>query len=196
MIVKEKHNTKSYQNIPINKKIFNKYKSVREIFDSEKIVYKNKIKLNKKIIELKKYNLTKLSLKDLKKLANFIFNKYNISNEFINNDSIIIVSKSGINESVEKIYFNNRQRKLLKEHLQIFSVLGNIIENATLVNQIKEVKNRNDIYYWNYYIDGLIINNKEYKMEFDVRSMQDGQNQYRIQRIEKTKKQINYDSDI
>lgn len=188
MIVKEKHNTKSYQNIPINKKIFNKYKSVREIFDSEKIVYKNKIKLNKKIIELKKYNLTKLSLKDLKKLANFIFNKYNISNKFINNDSVIIVSKSGINESIEKIYFNNRQRKLLKEHLQVFSVLGNIIENATLVNQIKEVKNRNDIYYWNYYIDGLIINNKEYKMEFDVRSMQDGQNQYRIQRIEENKK--------
>lgn len=85
----------------------------------------------------------------------------------------------------------------MKEHLLVFSDLGDIIENATLVNQTKETKNRENINYWNYYFDGLEINNELYYLEFDVRSMENGENQYRVQRLEKKmKKTGDYDGDI
>lgn len=61
--------------------------------------------------------------------------------------------------------------------------MGKIIENAILVSQAKERKNRDDLLYWNYYLDNLIINGRKYFLEFDVRSMEDGYNQFRVQRI-------------
>lgn len=111
-----------------------------------------------------------------------IFKEFNAKTVFLNDGNKIIVSKSGINESVEKIYSNKEQRNLMKEHLYVFSVLGSVIEHATLVNQTRERKN---IYSWNYYFDGLIINGDLYHIEFDVRSLHNGQNQYRVQRLQK-----------
>lgn len=70
------------------------------------------------------------------------------------------------------------------EHLIIFSKLGMIIERAILVNQIYERKNRRNILYWNYYFDNIYINDKKYIVEFEIRSIDIGLNQYRIQRLE------------
>lgn len=49
-------------------------------------------------------------------------------------------------------------------------------------------KNRIGILYWNYYLDNLYINNRLFIIEFEVRTLDNGQNQYRIQRIEISKK--------
>lgn len=158
-------------NIPINEELLYKYATVRDIFDNESNNYNGNITIKSEIDELKGFDIEQSNIADLKRLAYDIFNKYNENNEFENDGNKILVSKAGINESVEKIYNNRAQRDLVKEHLLVFSALGDIIENATLVNQTPELKNRRDIKYWNYYFDGLKINNELYYIEFDVRSM-------------------------
>lgn len=125
-----------------------------------------------------------MKIEELKKLAYNIFHKYHLTTSFLNDNKEIIVSKSGINESIQKIYVSKLQRDLLKEHLTIFSKLGIIIENAILVNQILERKNRVGILHWNYYIIPVMINSKIFILEFEVRSIDNGCNQYRIQRLE------------
>ena len=168
-------------NIPINNKLLNKYITTDEIFKYEKN-YEINIIIND--VELiKEINICELSIEEIKKKANEIFNKYHYDKIFINNNNHILVSKNGINESIQKIYFNRKQRELLLEHLLVFSSLGKIIEEAKLVNQAKERKNRKKYNSWNYYIDGLIINNKKYLLEFEVASLDSGENQYRIQRL-------------
>ena len=97
----------------------------------------------------------------------------------------IKISKTGIDESIEKIFNSKYQRELLDIHLLVFFNLGNIISKAKLVNQAKELKIRSNINYWNYYFIKLIINKKVYYLEFDVRSMDSGENQYRVQRLKK-----------
>lgn len=184
MITKEKNKG----NIPLDIRILNKYSGAREIFDNANQILKNKkitIKVNN-ISEIKNLDLDMLKIGNLKNLAYEIFNKYHTKNMFKNKDKLITVTKHGIEESIEKIYNNFNQRKLLKEHLIIFSCLGDIIENAYLVNQTRERKNRKDLLYWSYYLDNLLINDIKLFLEFDVRSMEDGSNQYRIQRLEKT----------
>lgn len=168
-------------NIAINNNLLNKYTTTDEIFKYEKNYEINIIINEVKLI--KQININELSVKETKKIANEIFNKYHYDTVFINNKNKIIVSKNGINESVQKIYFNRKQKDLLLEHLLIFSGLGKIIEEAKLVNQAKERKNRKKYNSWNYYIDGLIINDKKYLLEFEVASLDSGENQYRIQRL-------------
>ena len=186
----------SKNNIPIDNKLLNKYKNVKDIFNNEFDNYDGNIDLKNEISEIENSNLSNLKISDLKQLANTIFSKYNSTNNFVNNGNEIVVTKSGINESIEKIYNNRRQRNLLKEHLQVFSDLGDIIEHAKLSNQASNIKNNPDITHWNYYIDGLNILGESYKLVFDVRSMKDGQNQYRVQRLERNiQKTGNYDGD-
>ena len=183
-------------NIPINKDLLNKYNSVKEIFNNESNNYDGNVKVKNDIIELHGVDIDNLSSNETKKYAKEIFKKYNSTNVFINNNNKITVTLGGIEESINKIFASKTQRNLLKEHLLVFSDLGDIIEHATLVNQNREIKDRNNINLWNYYLDGLEINDKKYKLEFDVRSMKDGTNQYRIQRLElDNKKQVNYDGD-
>ena len=183
-------------NIPINQELLNKYSTVREMFDNEAVNYDGKVNLNTSLQELKYIDLSNIKVEDLKSLARDIFYKYNNKNKFNNNGNIIIVNNSGINESIEKIFNNRKQRNLLKEHLQVFSDLGDIIEHAKLVNQSTEIKNRKNINSWSYYFDGLNINDKIYKLVFDVRSMDNGENQYRVQRLElDTRKTGDYDGD-
>ena len=174
-------------NIPINKELLNKYSTVRKIFDNESNNYNGNVKVKSNVSELAGIDTSNLSSKEMKKYAKEIFKKYNSTNVFTNNDNKITVTSGGIEESINKIFSSKTQRNLLKEHLLVFSDLGDIIEHATLVNQSNETKNRNDINLWNYYFDGLEINNKKYSLEFDVRSMQDGTNQYRVQRLEQKK---------
>ncbi len=171
-------------NIPINKDLLNKYANVREIFDNEGNTSNREIQLNTEIIELENINLEEIKLCEIKKIAKNIFNKYN-NFEIYNNKHSIIITNGGIYESIEKIYNNNKQRQLIKEHLLIVLNLNIILKNAILINQTIETKNRNDILFWNYYISYIVIKNIKYKVVIDVRSMQDGKNQYRIQRIEK-----------
>lgn len=174
------------ENIPVDEKLLNKYSNVKEIFNGERNNYDGEVELSKEINELENVDLNNIKISDLKDLAANIFNCYNSKNIFENNGNKITVSKTGINESIEKIYNNEAQRNLMKEHLQVFSDLGDIIEHATLVNQTPELKNRSNIRLWNYYFDGLKINNDTYYLEFDVRSMDNGENQYRVQRLEKS----------
>lgn len=186
MITKEKNKG----NIPLDDKLLNKYSGAREIFDNANQILKNKkitIKTNN-ISEIKNLDLDMLKIGNLKNLAYEIFSKYHTKNMFKNKDRFITVTKHGVEESVEKIYNNFNQRKLLKEHLIIFSCLGNIIESAYLINQTRERKNHKDLLYWSYFLDNLQINNIKFFLEFDVRSMEDGSNLYRIQRLEQKNK--------
>ena len=118
-------------------------------------------------------------------MSHNIFKRYHKYNYFLNNGNNIIVSKSGIDESIQKIYGSKNQRKNLIEYFKVFSSLGIIIEHATLVNQIKECKDRKNIIFWNYYFTKIIIDEKIYILEFDVRSMDSGENQFRVCRIQK-----------
>ena len=181
-------------NIPINQDLLNKYSTAREIFDNESNNFDGKVNVKNNIQELNNIDVFSLKPKEIKELAYSIFKKYNSKSIFENNGNKITVSKSGISESIEKIINSKVQRNLLKEHLQVFSDLGDIIENATLVNQTKETKNRSNINSWNYYFDGLNINNELYHLEFDVRSLDTGENQYRVQRLQK--KQTTHSGDV
>jgi len=175
-------------NISIKKELLNKYSNFKEIFDNESNNFDGVINVNKKIPELKNVSLSNINVEKIKKLANIIFENHHPTNKFINNKNVIVVTKSGINESVEKIYYNKRQRALLKEHLKVFSDLGDIIEHATLVNQVIENKQRKKYNSWHYYFDSLKIGKKFYYLEFEIVSMDNGENHYRIQRLKlKTK---------
>ena len=181
-------------NIPINQELLNKYSTAKEIFDNEANNFDGKVNIETNLSELNDIDISSLKSKETKELAYTIFKKYNSKSVFENDGNKITVSKSGINESVEKIFNNKEQRNLLKEHLQVFSDLGDIIEHATLVNQTREVKNRENINSWNYYFDGLNIDGYIYHLEFDVRSLHNGQNQYRVQRLQK--KQTTHSGDL
>ena len=172
-------------NIPIDYSLFGKYKSVSEIFDKE--LHNNNYVINiiVNLPEIIDINLNKLKRDEASKLAYNIFKRYHKYNYFLNNGNNIIVSKSGIDESIQKIYGSKNQRKNLIEYFKVFSSLGIIIEHATLVNQIKECKDRKNIIFWNYYFTKIIIDEKIYILEFDVRSMDSGENQFRVCRIQK-----------
>lgn len=171
-------------NIPINDNLLNKYSSAEEIFESEKHQKRHKIFIENDILELNNINLNYVSIKEIKKLAYRIFGNYHTNFKFKNDNNIILVNHSGINESVQKIFHNRIQRDLLREHLLVFSKLGKIIENAILVNQGYERKNRSKYNSWNYYVEDIVIDNKEYTLEFEIASLDSGENHYRVQRLE------------
>lgn len=179
-------------NIPINNKLLNKYANAKEMMTSEINNYDGKVEIKdaSQIEELKNIDISTLNQTSIYHLATDIFDKYNNTNQFNNNGNKIIVSHADIKESIKNIY-NENQIKYLKEHLQAFSDLGDIIESATLSSQSLENKKNmqsthqhNNI--WSYYLNGLKINGESYLFEFDVVSRDDGENHYRVQRIQKT----------
>lgn len=172
-------------NIPIEKTLLNKYNNVSELINDNINNYDGKINIKTNIEELNNINLDNINQKDLSELAIKIFEKYNNNNVFINDNNKIMVTKSGIKESINKILYNQNQKKYLKEHLQVFSDLGDIIESATLSSQTIEKKSRENNNVWNYYLNGLKIDNNSYLFEFDVVSRSNGENHYRVQRLEK-----------
>lgn len=172
-------------NIPINQELLNKYNNVSEMINKNINKYDGKVDVESSIAELNNIDLNSMSQNELSNLATNIFEKYNSSNTFINDGNKIMVTRSGIKESINKILYNKNQKKYLKEHLQVFSDLGDIIESATLASQTTEGKSRENNKIWNYYLNGLNINDNNYLFEFDVVSRQNGENHYRVQRLEK-----------
>lgn len=172
-------------NIPINQELLNKYNNVSEMINKNINKYDGKVDVKSSIAELNNIDLNSMSQNELSNLATNIFEKYNSSNTFINDGNKIMVTRSGIKESINKILYNKNQKKYLKEHLQVFSDLGDIIESATLASQTTEGKSRENNKIWNYYLNGLNINDNNYLFEFDVVSRQNGENHYRVQRLEK-----------
>lgn len=157
MLIKEK--IKQVKgNIRINEELLNKYSNVKDMFENAEsiLTFKNKIIKIYDISELKYLELESIKIEPLKKVAYQIFNSYHISNIFFNNGDKIIVTKKGINESVEKIFNTRAQRDLLKEHLIVFAHLHLIIENAILSNQTYEMVLFLGIIIWISYT--LIIN--------------------------------------
>ena len=169
--------------IPIYPELLGKYETANKIFDNESLKHHKIIKLEDNIIELKVIELNHFSSKELKDLANSLFSKYNSTSTFVNDNYQISVTKNGINESIEKLY--SKHKNLFKEHLIVIANLEKIIPRAKLVNQIYENKARHDILSWNYYFAKVMINNELFYVEFDVRSLIIGENQYRVQRIKK-----------
>lgn len=177
MITKEK-------NIPLNDVVFNKYKNVNEIFKSERLDEENGYYVMSKL-KIEKEFIFNLSNTDIYHFAVIIFKKYHNINIFNNNRVDIIVSNTDIKESINKINNNSLQKRYLKEHLIIFSDLGNIIRNEILVNQTLENKDRSQNKLWSYYLIKLVIENVEFLFEFDVIYKENKENHYRIQRLEK-----------
>ena len=175
---------KAKGNIPINQSLLNKYKNVEEIFNNEKNNYDGAINVKTIDIDVKGKNVTELYHDAVK-----IFDDNHSTNTFENEGNQIKVTHADIKESINKIFNDRQQNKYLKEHLQVFSDLGDIIENSRLVNQTEENKNRKKYNTWNYYYNGLNINNELYDLEFDVVSRADGENHYRLQRLKKANAQ-------
>lgn len=90
-------------NIPINDKLLNKYNSAEEIYESEKYKKKHKFFIKSDIKELNSINLSNMKIKDAKDLAYYIFVNYHTNFKFVNDNNIILVNRSGINESIKKI---------------------------------------------------------------------------------------------
>lgn len=173
-------------NIKLKKELLNKYSNLEEIFKKEDMSNKNSIKLNLLDIDIKNKKSN-----EIYHIATEIFNSYHNKKVFINNKNKIQVTNQDIKESINKIFNDRLQNIYLKEHLSIFSKLGVIIENAKLVNQTIENKNRSKYITWNYYFSNLKINDDLFLIEFDVVSRVDGENHYRVQRIEKSKYSVN-----
>ena len=172
-------------NIPINQELFKKYANTTELFADSKNNYNGEVEIKNNINEIENVDINNSKISEIKNIAKNIFEKYNEKNYFINDNNKIFVNKTGIDESITKIFESRQQRELLKEHLLVFSDLGDIIEHAKLVNQVPEAKGRNKYNSWNYYYDGLKINNELYNFEFEVVSMANGENHYRVQKLEK-----------
>ena len=171
-------------NVPIEERLLNKYQSARDIFDSKEKINNFKVDC-RNIIKVSK----NIKIGELKKQAYEVFRQNHKATTFKNISNEIVVNISGIYECVEKIYNNRRQRNYIDEHMIVFSHLGEIISQAKLINQSTNYKEyRKNIFYWNYYMIKVQINKVQYNYLFDVRAMQDGQNQYRIGRLEKIKK--------
>ncbi len=167
-------------NIPIVPELLNRYKSVNEIFEYEN-VYKNFLTLDDNI--LAGINLTDCSISDIKSMSIDLFFNNHLIKSFILDESVIIVTKSGIRESIENIYRSRRQRDYLREHLIIIYNLDKVIQNACLVNQCAEKKGREKYNSWNYYVVHLLISGRLYVLEFEIASMNNGENHYRVQNL-------------
>jgi len=164
-------------NIPIIPELLNKYKSVSEIFECEKdFLYV--INLSDNI----KFKYENISISDAKSIAISLFESNNFSNKILWNDFNIIVSKAGIRESIEKIFYNN-QKYYLVEHFIILKNLDLVIKNMVLVNQGIENKNREKYNSWNYYISKVCVNGQLFILEIEIVSMLNGENHYRVQRL-------------
>ena len=167
-------------NIPIVPELLNRYKSINEIFEYEN-VYKNFLTLDDNI--LAGINLTDCSISDIKSMSIDLFFNNHLIKSFILDESVIIVTKSGIRESIENIYRSRRQRDYLREHLIIIYNLDKVIQNAYLVNQCAEKKGREKYNSWNYYISKVCVNGQLFTLEIEIVSILNGENHYRVQRL-------------
>lgn len=164
----------------LDPKLLNKYKNSSKIFKSQfsdnYLVIKNKIPF---------YKLNLENIKNVKIIAKQIYTKYNNTQNFDKDNNLILVTKSGIDEIITKIFQSREQINLIKEHLVILSNLNVIIKKAKLINQAFENKGREKYILWNYYYICLKIKEDFYNLEFDVVSMSNRENHYRVQKLMK-----------
>lgn len=176
-------------NIPVKSELLNIYANDREIFDSVIGTFCNIRLVSNCLYEFNIADIYKLKINEIKKIAKEIFNRYNATNIFFNDGNKIFINKTGIDEVITKIYESREQRKYLIQHLIIIANMCNIVEHGILVNQALEFKGRDKYNNWNYYLDVVNITGELYILVYDVVSMTNGENHYRIQKIEKIKKQ-------
>lgn len=171
-------------NIPINQELLKKHSNVKSIFDEVRNKYDGEVKIDN-TIDMSGIDFSNLKSPAMYSYAKDIFNKNHKTNEFYNNGNKIIVSNRDIKHTVTYIYKTPGQKNMLPQHLLVFSDLGDIIEHAKLINQ----SGSNDIgtneNSWHYYYDNLDIKGEKYTLVFDVVSRDNGENHYRVQRLEK-----------
>jgi hypothetical protein len=172
-------------NIPINQELLNKYKGTTDMFNDANNNYNGEVDIKITISELQSVSIEDMKIGEVKKLAKTIYVQYNSSKYFYNDGNKILVNNTGIDESISKIFESRKQRDLLKEHLLVFSDLGDIIVHSKLAYQALEMKGRENYNSWNYYYDNLKIGDDFYNFEFEVVSMKNGENHYRVQKLEK-----------
>lgn len=102
---------------------------------------------------------------------------------FKNNNDDIVVTNEDIKESVAKTVRNTEQKKLITEHIEVFSKLDKIIENGTKIASSTENKNRVKYKNWDYYATPVTIDGKNFIIEFDTVLRQDGEKHFRLERI-------------
>ena len=172
--------------IKADDKYLNKYTNTSEILNNGS----NKINYEIKDVNVTKGNISRDEAKTIAKNAYF---DNNVGPAY-NNGEKILVSKSDISESIAKIYSNSQQSELIHEHLLVMKHLNEIISKAEKISQSSEKKSDNQVTHqhnilWTYYLDGIKINGEDYKVVFDVVSRDDGENHYRLQRLEKINKE-------
>ncbi len=174
-------------NIPIDLNLLNKYPGDREIFDNIDINSKDILKVPSDIEELHNIDCDLLNSQAAKRIAKKILKKYNFKSIYINDNNKIKIGNTGIDENFNKIFGNREQRYLLKQHLLVFAILGKLLEHGILITQNREIKGREKYCSWNYYYDILDIDDEIYTIVFAIVSMDNGENHYRLQRIEKNR---------
>lgn len=187
-----------YQQTGINENeiAIDKYQNINEaMYD-----YANKIKDNFNTTINIETNKTKIPVDYSQQPQTTIFQKAKEvfskigKNIFQNNGDNIYVSNGDIKESIAKTVRNTEQKKLLAEHIEIFSNLDRIIENGTLIAKGNETKGRSEYKKWDYYATPIKINGDNYIVEFDTVLRDNGQKHFRLERIynleEAIKKQV------
>ena len=190
----------TYQNqqtdINENEIAIDKYQNINEaMYD-----YANKIKDNFNTTINIETNKTKIPVDYSQQPQTTIFQKAKEvfskigKNIFQNNGDNIYVSNGDIKESIAKTVRNTEQKKILAEHIEIFSNLDRIIENGTLIAKGNETKGRSEYKKWDYYATPIKINGDNYIVEFDTVLRDNGQKHFRLERIynleEAIKKQV------
>lgn len=173
-------------NIPIDESFINKYINVKDIFYNEKQKQHCTISLKYNFKEINSINFKSIKPKEstkYKEFAIYLYEKYNTEHNSNNSNNIIDITRDGIRKSIDTIFKSKDQLNMIKQQLIVLVNLNKIITHSILVNQSKENKNRIKINHWNYYFSKVKINNRIYYIELDIRSMSNGLNQYRVQRI-------------
>lgn len=176
---KTKNITNKYTNIT---EAINDYaNNIKDNFDSNiKIEQKNNVPVDYAVQSQKSiFNKAKELFSNIGKKA------------FVNNDeSIIVVTNEDIKESVAKTVRNTEQKKLLAEHMEVFSSLDKIIENGERISSGPETKNRSQYQSWDYYVTPIYINGEKYIVQFDTVLRTDGEKHFRLERIYKLDEMI------
>lgn len=171
-------------NVPINQELLNRHSNVRSIFEEIKNKYNGEVQIDNDI-DVSNIELLKLKPQEMYSYAKDIFSQHHDTNEFYNDGNKIIVSNRDIKHTVTYIYKTPGQKNMLEQHLYVFSDLGDIIEHATLINQSGSSDVGTEENSWHYYYDNLDIKGEKYTLVFDVVSRNNGENHYRVQRLEK-----------
>lgn len=174
---------KQYQNI--NEAMYDYANKIKDNFNTTINIETNKTKIP---VDYSQQPQTTIFQK-----AKEVFSKIG-KNTFQNNGDNIYVSNGDIKESIAKTVRNTEQKKLLAEHIEIFSNLDRIIENGTLIAKGNETKGRSEYKKWDYYATPIKINGDNYIVEFDTVLRDNGQKHFRLERTynleEAIKKQV------